>query len=171
MCKETINIVFVGPLDRHGGVDLLIQAIAMARVDWPELTCDVLGDGDLRQALSNLCAWLKVEEIIHINLGESRNPEEYYHLFVSGSRSDELIQQQMRQGNLAGLPMLVMKSGVVAQDEAMQRALSWHPLNAMSEQATPESLAELILSYCRKVSAGEADPSAIKKEAAEYFKS
>jgi glycosyltransferase involved in cell wall biosynthesis len=69
------DIVVVGRLIRHKRVDMLLDAVAILRLDGIELTCRVIGDGPERLALHRKAASLGLSDVVDFrhDVGEQKD--------------------------------------------------------------------------------------------------
>ncbi|WP_321327963.1 glycosyltransferase [uncultured Ilyobacter sp.] len=86
--RNYINIVSVGRLTYQKGFDILIKAFQKVVLEVPNARLSILGDGELREELTQLINKLKLEDFIKI-VGFKENPYPYYKyasLYVLSSR-------------------------------------------------------------------------------------
>ena len=77
----TPSFLYVGRLKRYKGIDLAIEALAVARRTRPELRLDVAGSGDYRPELERLAARLSLTEAVT------------FHGFVSEAQKIVLLRE------------------------------------------------------------------------------
>ena len=139
------SIVTLRNLVPRTGVDLLVQAAAIVHVDRPDVRWHVIGSGALFEPLKRLRDTLNMHNIIEFNGFLSEKKVQQYlwaaDLFMLPTRSLEGFGLVTLEANVLGLPVIATPVG------ANLDVVSWHPLNRIAEQATPESLAKEVLQY------------------------
>lgn len=122
-----VDIVTVGRLLKHKNVDLLLRAVAILKVERPNIKLLVIGDGPERAALEQLAD----------ELGVSRNVE-----FTGYVEHDRDKYRLMKGGRVCALPSTREGFGIAAL-EAMACGLPVvmvdHPDNAAKGLITPEN--------------------------------
>src|SRR5208337_662520 len=58
------NILYIGKIDKHRGVDLAVRALPKLRRDFPNVTLTIVGDGTERRRLQELALSLGIENAI-----------------------------------------------------------------------------------------------------------
>jgi glycosyltransferase involved in cell wall biosynthesis len=139
------SIVTLRNLVPRTGVDLLVQVAAIVHVDRPDVHWNVIGSGALLEPLKRLRDTLNMHNIIEFNgfLPEKKVQQHLWSadLFMLPTRSLEGFGLVTLEANVLGLPVIATPVG------ANPDVVSWHPLNRIAEQATPESLAKEVLQY------------------------
>lgn len=135
-------IVTLRNLVPRTGVDLMVQAAAILKVDRPELRWCVMGSGTLLEPLKDLSHWLQCEDIIEFT---GFLPEEEVHqrllaadVFMLPTRSLEGFGLVTVEANAFGLPVVATPVG--ANIEVVPSL----PGNVLADEATPESLANAL---------------------------
>lgn len=59
-----VDVVYVGRLIEEKRVDVLLRAVGLLRTEWPEIRCEIIGDGPERGRLEALAAELRLGEAI-----------------------------------------------------------------------------------------------------------
>jgi glycosyltransferase involved in cell wall biosynthesis len=62
---QDLNLLFVGKIDAHRGVELAVRALPGLQRQFPELTLTLVGDGTQRVRLEQLCQSLSIKESVH----------------------------------------------------------------------------------------------------------
>ncbi|MDQ6991538.1 MAG: glycosyltransferase family 4 protein [Mariprofundaceae bacterium] len=166
---ETANqphIITLRNLVPRTGVDLLIQAAAIVHVDRPDVMWDVMGDGKFKTALQGLSVELSMQDVIHFTGFLSENKVNEYMMaadaFMLPTRSLEGFGLVTLEANVHGLPVIATPVG------ANPDVVGWHTLNHVAEQATPDALAQAVLTYLANTP-DEAQRKNLSKETANYF--
>jgi len=141
------TIVTLRNLVPRTGVDLLIQAAAIVHIDRPDVQWNVIGSGALLEPLKQLRDTLNMHNSIEFSgfLTEKEVHQRLWSadLFMLPSRSLEGFGLVTLEANALGLPVIATPVG------ANSNVVSWHPLNRMTNDATPESLAKAVLQYLK----------------------
>ncbi|MDH7514505.1 MAG: glycosyltransferase family 4 protein [Bacteroidota bacterium] len=64
---EPYRICYFGRLKRYKSIDHLLEACSLLRKDYPELTLDIIGDGDDRTRLENVTKKLDLRDQVHFH--------------------------------------------------------------------------------------------------------
>ncbi|OIO67855.1 MAG: hypothetical protein CO186_10645 [Zetaproteobacteria bacterium CG_4_9_14_3_um_filter_49_83] len=166
--SDQLLLINDSPLDADGGVDLLIQAIAMLRVDCPQVLCALSGSGALLLPLQRLCRWLDVEAHVRFIAGHELDGYAAQGCaYVTASRSEAMMRQQLQWANTHGLPFIALRQPFFSADAYAM--LRWNKINACSDHADPESLALLLQSCCCVWLQQPHDQQALQQQAQDYF--
>ncbi|MCP1393297.1 MAG: glycosyltransferase family 4 protein, partial [Methanothrix harundinacea] len=96
----TYDLVYVGRLSEHKRVDLLIEAVSLAREVMPDIRCGVIGDGPEMERLRRLVEDLQIEENV-VFLGFLETDED---LIAAMKSSRIFVLPSMREGfGISGL--------------------------------------------------------------------
>jgi glycosyltransferase involved in cell wall biosynthesis len=140
----TYDVVYAGRLSAHKRVDLLIEAVSLAREEIPDIRCSIIGDGPEMENLRKLAKELKSEENVDF-LGFLETDED----LIAGMKSSRIfVLPSMREGfgisaleaNACGLPVVMVRSEMNAALDLMEDGL-----NGLVVDPTPEEVAEAIL--------------------------
>jgi len=138
------DVVYAGRLSEHKRVDLLIEAVSLAREEIPDIRCSIIGDGPEMENLRKLAKELKSEENVDF-LGFLETDED----LIAGMKSSRIfVLPSMREGfgisaleaNACGLPVVMVRSEMNAALDLMEDGL-----NGLVVDPTPEEVAEAIL--------------------------
>jgi glycosyltransferase involved in cell wall biosynthesis len=94
--KESARIVYVGRLEKHKRVDLLILAFNELRKSLPECELFIIGDGSQRENLVRLASTMKIE-----------------HLFFTGILSRTELVRILKSSTILVLPSVFEGHGIV----------------------------------------------------------
>lgn len=116
--KNVVRLVTVGRLAETKGLDVVIRALKIARVDEPRLRLRVVGEGPLRVELEQLARRLGVGEHIEM-VGQVSEPtlvKEFQgaHLLVAGSRGDS-FGLPIIEALSTGLPVVATHIGIAPE--------------------------------------------------------
>jgi len=107
-------LVFAGRLEAPKGVDLVLRAFTLLRVDEPDALLIVVGEGGQRRQLEHLAADLTVAGAVSFIGSVPRDAVATYlgaaDVFVSGSER-EAISMALLEALASGLPAVVTDSG------------------------------------------------------------
>jgi GalNAc-alpha-(1->4)-GalNAc-alpha-(1->3)-diNAcBac-PP-undecaprenol alpha-1,4-N-acetyl-D-galactosaminyltransferase len=81
-------LLAVGKLTHQKGFDILIKAFAQICDRHPDWNLTILGEGEMRSDLENLCTELNLNDVVHL-AGNVKNIDAYFHkadIFASASR-------------------------------------------------------------------------------------
>jgi glycosyltransferase involved in cell wall biosynthesis len=140
----TYDVVYAGRLSAHKRVDLLIEAVSLAREEIPDIRCSIIGDGPEMENLRKLAKELKSEENVDF-LGFLETDED----LIAGMKSSRIfVLPSMREGfgisaleaNACGLPVVMVRSEMNAALDLVEDGL-----NGLVVDPTPEEVAEAIL--------------------------
>jgi len=139
------TIVTLRNLVPRTGIDLLIQAAAIVHVDRPDVRWNIMGNGSLLEPLKRLRNTLGMHDIIEFTgfLAEKQVQQRLWSadLFMLPTRSLEGFGLVTLEANALGLPVIATPVG------ANPDIVAWHPLNRVTDVATPEALAKSVLQY------------------------
>ncbi|NJL19136.1 MAG: glycosyltransferase family 4 protein [Bdellovibrionaceae bacterium] len=114
------DVMFAGRLIREKGADLVIRAVAIARRDFPAITCGIFNDGPERGALESL--------VVQLGLADT--------VVFEGGVAYEALLGSMKSAGIFVLPSIREGFGIVVI-EAMACGLPVivvrHPMNAATE--------------------------------------
>ena len=137
------HIVTLRNLVPRTGVDLLIQAAAIVHVDRPDVRWSIMGTGELMQPLQGLTAQLNMNDVIEFTgfLSEKKVHQRLWaaDLFMLPTRALEGFGLVTLEANAHGLPVIASPIG------ANPAVVGWHPLNRLSDDVTPDALAQSLL--------------------------
>ncbi|MDF0593759.1 glycosyltransferase family 4 protein [Methanotrichaceae archaeon M04Ac] len=110
--EPSCDVIYAGRLSAHKRVDLLIEAVGIAKKDLPEIRCCIVGDGPEREKLARLAEELKIQENVDF-LGFLDSEEE---VTAKMKSSKVFVLPSMREGfgislleaNASGLPAVVV---------------------------------------------------------------
>ncbi|MEX1024897.1 MAG: glycosyltransferase family 4 protein [Planctomycetota bacterium] len=113
------RFVFAGRLQREKGVDVLLRAFALARVEAPAARLDVLGDGDERRSLEALARGLELGDAVRF-LGDVPNTEVAHYLrgaaaVVVPSIWTEAFGLTSLEAFRAGVPVVASRIGGIPE--------------------------------------------------------
>jgi len=140
----TYDLVYAGRLSEHKRVDLLVEAVSLAREDIPNIRCGVIGDGPEMERLRRLVEELQVEENVTF-LGFLETDKD----LIAGMKSSKIfVLPSTREGfgmsaleaNACGLPVVTVRSDMNAASDLVEDGL-----NGFVCGPTPEEMAETIL--------------------------
>jgi len=166
--KESISpvIVTLRNLVPRTGVDLLVQAAAIVHVDRPDVRWKVIGSGSLLEPLKEFRDHLGIHDSIEFcGFLPEKDVQQYLwlaDLFMLPTRSLEGFGLVTLEANVLGLPVIATPVG------ANVDVVAWHPLNRVSEEATPEALAKEVLEYLSKLPRNQAREQ-LAGDTAEHF--
>jgi glycosyltransferase involved in cell wall biosynthesis len=137
------DIIYVGRLMNHKGVDLLVNAIKILKESYSDISALIVGDGPERASIIKLIAKLDLKENITL-LGSVDGHENLYGLMKA---SKMLVLPSTREGfglvlveaNAAGIPVITTRH----QDNAAKELVS-EGVNGFLSEPTPEAIAEKI---------------------------
>lgn len=97
--REDLRILAVGSLRDYKGHDRLIRACALLQRAEPSLpfTCDIIGDGPLREGLKQLTAELGLEQRVRLR----------------GAQDQHEVRRAMQEADLLVLPSVVAPNGLM----------------------------------------------------------
>jgi glycosyltransferase involved in cell wall biosynthesis len=138
------DLVYAGRLSEHKRVDLLIEAVSLAREMIPDIRCGVIGDGPEMERLRRLVEDLQIKENVAF-LGFLETDED---LIAEMKSSRIFVLPSMREGfgisaleaNACGLPVVTVRSEMNAASDLVENGL-----NGLVVDPTPEDMAEAIL--------------------------
>lgn len=101
------SLIAIGRFVEQKGFDLLLQAFAKIQDSYPQWTLTILGEGELRLYLEDLCNQLKLNDRVHFP-GWVNNPHEFLKqadIFVMSSRY-EGFPNALCEAMAYGLPVI-----------------------------------------------------------------
>ena len=110
--RDSINILFVGRLDEQKGLDYLIKAMVIIKSKESNVRLFIVGDGQLRAHLEELCRKLELDDHI-VFVGFADDVLRYYqaaHIFVLPSLS-EGMPLSLLEAMSCGLPVVATLVG------------------------------------------------------------
>lgn len=119
-------LLAVGRLVPEKGFDLLLEAFACLRNDFPPLRLRIAGCGFSRQDLETQSEALAIENRVEF-LGNVNSPSQYFHhasAFVLSSREDEL-PNALLEAAAAGLPIIATPSSAGLTELLQDRPGIW----------------------------------------------
>lgn len=138
------RVIQVGKLSWQKRISLTIQAVAKLRETYPQVTLTVVGDGELREELENLCKQLQIEDIVQF-LGYLTNMESLAEM----AKSQIFIMPSVKEG--FGIVYLeAMASGCITigtRGEGIADVITHGENGFLVEPDSVESIAETI-AYC-----------------------
>ncbi len=87
--KEAYDVIYVGRLSAHKRVDLLLEAVSLAREEIPEIRCGIVGDGPELARLIRLSR--------NLDLGENVD-------FLGFLETEEVVVAKMKSSKIFVLP-------------------------------------------------------------------
>ena len=110
--RNSKNVCFVGRLEEQKGVEYLIKAVSAIQLKGKDIRLFIVGDGQLRTALEDLCKVLKLEDHV-VFIGLTQDVLQYYHdadIFVLPSIS-EGMSVSLLEAMSCGLPVIATLAG------------------------------------------------------------
>ncbi len=130
---ESIRIGAVARLANQKGLDLLISAIPLVLVQYPNLTLDILGDGPDRSKLINQTKKLGLSESVHF-FPRREDPEVFIReldLFVLPSRYEGLGRVLLEAMDME-VPIIASKVGAILEVLSLKHPGLVEPLNPIA---------------------------------------
>jgi glycosyltransferase involved in cell wall biosynthesis len=135
------HLLTMGRLSREKGYDLLIEALATVRMQFPETELVVAGAGREEAELRRLCTKLSLESAVKF-AGRVEKPYDYFAgatLFALSSRY-EGMPNALVEAAAAGLPLVATPASGGVVDLLRGRPGAW-----LAKEITAQSLAEALL--------------------------
>ena len=142
--EKVYDLVYAGRLSEHKRVDLLLNAVRIAREEIPYINCCIIGDGPEMEGLGRLVKELGIEESVNF-MGFLEREED----LIAGMKSSKIfVLPSTREGfgmsaleaNACGLPVVTVRSDMNAASDLVEDGL-----NGFVCGLTPEEMAETIL--------------------------
>ena len=142
--EKIYDLVYAGRLSEHKRVDLLLNAVSIAREEIPDLKCCIIGDGPEMEGLKRVAKVLGIEESVDF-MGFLEREED----LIAGMKSSKIfVLPSTREGfgmsaleaNACGLPVVTVRSDMNAASDLVEDGL-----NGFVCGPTPEAMAEAIL--------------------------
>jgi len=142
--EKVYDLVYAGRLSEHKRVDLLLNAVRIAREEIPYINCCIIGDGPEMEGLGRLVKELGIEESVDF-MGFLEREED----LIAGMKSSKIfVLPSTREGfgmsaleaNACGLPVVTVRSDMNAASDLVEDGL-----NGFVCGPTPDEMAETIL--------------------------
>jgi glycosyltransferase involved in cell wall biosynthesis len=138
------DVIFVGRLIAHKNVDLLIRAIAIAKVEYPNIVTKIIGNGPEKPRLTRLIKQLKLEDNVTL-VGIVEKDNDLYGLMKA---SKMFVLPSIREGfsvvaleaNAAGIPVITTN-----HPDNAARELVTNGVNGYVVEPSAEAIAERII--------------------------
>ena len=141
--EKVYDLVYAGRLSQHKRLDLLLNALSIAREEIPDIKCCIIGDGPEMEGLGRLVKELGIEERVNF-MGFLEREED----LIAGIKSSKIfVLPSTREGfgisaleaNACGLPVVTVRSDMNAASNRVEDGL-----NGFVCGPTPEEMAETI---------------------------
>jgi len=145
--RESTDVLFAGRLIHEKRVDLLLNAIAVAKKEIPTITCAIIGDGPERRMLEDLAVKLGVEEnVIFTGFVDQDGLTAYM------KASKVFVLPSIREGfglviveaNACGLPVISMRHDMSAVRELVKDGVNGFLVNDISAREIAEAIIKLV---------------------------
>lgn len=141
--NKIYDLIFVGRLIHQKNVSLLIEAVAILKKDMPQIKVCIVGDGPIRNTLTDLTKKLNLQNNI-VFLGFLKDLTDVYQKMKSAkvfvlSSLLEGFGIVVVEANACGLPVVVIKHRWNASQELID-----HGQNGLISEGNPEDLADNI---------------------------
>ena len=141
------DVIFVGRLVAHKNVDLLIRAIAIAKLENPRVIAKIIGNGPEKPALARLIKQLDLDENISL-IGTVEKDNDLYGLMKA---SKMFILPSIREGfsvvaleaNAAGIPVITTNHPDNAARELVTNGVNGYIVDPSAE-AIAEGIATIL---------------------------
>lgn len=143
----TSDIVYLGRLQPHKNVDLLVRALGILRKKGLSPTLTVIGDGPERDALQGLVAELDLKEQVRF-LGPVAEDDEVYALlkasllFVHPSTKEGGGSITSLEANAAGLPVVAFRHPGGISPELIEEGINGHWVGEVDAAALANGIAQ-----------------------------
>jgi glycosyltransferase involved in cell wall biosynthesis len=145
---RTTDVLFAGRLIHEKRVDLLLNAMAIAKKEVPMISCTIIGDGPERGALEDLTAKLGLKENVTFTGFVDQDG-----LTAQMKSSKVFVLSSVREGfglviieaNACRLPVISMKHEMSAVRELVQDGVN----GLLISKISPRAIAEAILTIVR----------------------
>jgi len=144
-------LLAVGPLTREKGFDLLLEALAVVRVRFPQISLVVSGTGTEESALKTQCRSLGVEAVVRFAGPAERTSTLHPQasLFVLSSRRDD-IPSSLLEAVAGGLPIVATPASSRVIDLLRGRPGIW-----LAHEISSRALATALLKALEQLSPGQ----------------
>lgn len=145
------HLLAVGRLSREKGYDLLIEALATVRAQFPEAELVIAGAGHEEAALRRLCAELRLDGAVKF-AGRVERPYDYFAgatLFALSSRY-EGMPNALVEAAAGGLPLVATPASGGVVDLLRGRPGAW-----LAKEISAESIGEALLLALKSLRPGE----------------
>lgn len=145
--RESTDVLFAGRLIHEKRVDLLLNAIAVAKKEIPTITCAIIGDGPERGLLEDLAVKLGVEEnVIFTGFVDQDGLTAYM------KASKVFVLPSIREGfglviveaNACGLPVISIRHDMSAVRELVKDGVNGFLVNDISSREIAEAITKLV---------------------------
>jgi glycosyltransferase involved in cell wall biosynthesis len=145
--RESTDVLFAGRLIHEKRVDLLLNAIAVAKKEIPTITCAIIGDGPERRMLEDLAVKLGVEEnVIFTGFVDQDGLTAYM------KASKVFVLPSIREGfglviveaNACGLPVISIRHDMSAVRELVKDGVNGFLVNDISAREIAEAIIKLV---------------------------
>ena len=150
-CGPGPHLLAVGRLAAEKGFDLLLEALAAVRLEFPAADLVIAGDGSERSALEKLARGLRLDSAVHF-AGYLNDPCCFYPgtaLFVLSSRR-EGMPNALLEAAAGGLPLVALPASGGVVDFLADCPGAW-----VAGSISAAALSEALLTALRTVAPGE----------------
>ena len=142
--EKVYDLVYAGRLSQHKRLDLLLNALSIAREEIPDIKCCIIGDGPEMEGLKRLVKEIGIEESVDF-MGFLEQEED----LIAGMKSSKIfVLPSAREGfgmsaleaNACGLPVVTVRSDMNAASDLVEDGL-----NGFVCAPTPDEMAETIM--------------------------
>jgi glycosyltransferase involved in cell wall biosynthesis len=145
--RESTDVLFAGRLIHEKRVDLLLNAIAVAKKEIPTITCAIIGDGPERGLLEDLAVKLGVEENVTFTGFVDQDG-----LTAYMKASKVFVLPSIREGfglviveaNACGLPVISIRHDMSAVRELVIDGVNGFLVNDISSREIAEAITKLV---------------------------
>jgi glycosyltransferase involved in cell wall biosynthesis len=145
--RESTDVLFAGRLIHEKRVDLLLNAIAVAKKEIPTITCAIIGDGPERGLLEDLAVKLGVEENVSFTGFVDQDG-----LTAYMKASKVFVLPSIREGfglviveaNACGLPVISISHDMSAARELVKDGVNGFLVNDISSREIAEAIIKLV---------------------------
>jgi glycosyltransferase involved in cell wall biosynthesis len=145
--RESTDVLFAGRLIHEKRVDLLLNAIAVAKKEIPTITCAIIGDGPERGLLEHLAVKLGVEENVSFTGFVDQDG-----LTAYMKASKVFVLPSIREGfglviveaNACGLPVISIRHDMSAVRELVEDGVNGFLVNDISSREIAEAITKLV---------------------------
>lgn len=145
--RESTDVLFAGRLIHEKRVDLLLNAIAVAKKEIPTITCAIIGDGPERGLLEDLAVKLGVEENVSFTGFVDQDG-----LTAYMKASKVFVLPSIREGfglviveaNACGLPVISIRHDMSAVRELVEDGVNGFLVNDISSREIAEAITKLV---------------------------
>ena len=145
--EKVYDLVYAGRLSEHKRVDLLLNAVSIAKEEIPHIKCCIIGDGPEMGGLRRLVKELGIEEGVDF-MGFLEREED----LIAGMKSSRIfVLPSTREGfgmsvleaNACGLPVVTVRSDMNAASDLVEDGLNGFVCGPTSEEMA-EAILELL---------------------------